>query len=338
MERAGGIGHRTRLPPRNAIAPAGLRSESPNLGKTLWDETKDLLANGSTAAECAVRVVCFDEESALLSALGLACVVDRSDRKPASCRELFACPGQQIVETNELFRAVVLELQARGLQPADPENGGQPPRFAIGVPTLCCGDLLTKALRRIAGEEILVIDNGSQRLASQLAGTKATVFEPDGNLGVAASWNYLIRLAFDRNPHLNWLLLLNDDIELHGGQLALIREELLYAECRGSWFMAGPFQWSVFALSRACVSKVGFFDENFYPAYFEDNDYHRRIGLADGSKYYAGGSARVPATKRSSVTISRRPEVNQFQKNRDYYMRKWGGPPGAEVFPSPWNR
>lgn len=32
-------------------------------------------------------------------------------------------------------------------------------------------------------------------------------------------------------------------------------------------------QWSAFAITKKMVEKVGLFDENFYPLYFEDFDY-----------------------------------------------------------------
>src|ERR1041385_5581337 len=37
---------------------------------------------------------------------------------------------------------------------------------------------------------------------------------------------------------------------------------------------------SGFMIDRRCWEKVGVFDENFKPAYYEDNDYHYRINLA----------------------------------------------------------
>ena len=37
---------------------------------------------------------------------------------------------------------------------------------------------------------------------------------------------------------------------------------------------------NLFSVPRATAEKVGYFDENFYPAYFEDNDYVYRCRLA----------------------------------------------------------
>jgi len=36
-------------------------------------------------------------------------------------------------------------------------------------------------------------------------------------------------------------------------------------------------KYSLFAINKSCIKKVGFFDENIYPAYFEDDDYDYRI-------------------------------------------------------------
>jgi len=84
---------------------------------------------------------------------------------------------------------------------------------------------------------------------------------------------------------------------------------------------------------------VGFFDENFIPAYFEDNDYHYRINLrglkafSDASaSYFHYGSQTQNASQSSPVV----PPMC-FEINRAYYIEKWGGNPGNEVFSNPYN-
>jgi hypothetical protein len=94
----------------------------------------------------------------------------------------------------------------------------------------------------------------------------------------------------------------------------------------------------VYATNAACISKVGYFDEGFYPAYFEDNDYHRRINLIDPDRYVGHLEALEPEVKRNSETIRRDPSLNQFPKSYDYYLRKWGGLPGSETYGTPFNQ
>lgn len=85
------------------------------------------------------------------------------------------------------------------------------------------------------------------------------------------------------------------------------------------------------------VYKFGFFDEKFKPAYFEDNDMDYRIKIA-------GGKAR----KRTDAPFFHKGSVTQnweggqvvtspmFEKNREYYISKWGGGPGEETTTIPF--
>lgn len=91
--------------------------------------------------------------------------------------------------------------------------------------------------------------------------------------------------------------------------------------------------------SRSWFEKVGYVDVNFYPMYFEDNDYARR-GQLLGLKMYKVSTAKylhfVSATIRED---KQRKALNQFyfEKNKDFYKQKWGGEPGAEKFKLPFN-
>ena len=46
-----------------------------------------------------------------------------------------------------------------------------------------------------------------------------------------------------------------------------------------------------------------------------------------------------PANYRKSMTIQKGPELNKgFEKNRQYYISKWGGQPTQETFSTPFNQ
>jgi hypothetical protein len=84
---------------------------------------------------------------------------------------------------------------------------------------------------------------------------------------------------------------------------------------------------------------VGYWDEEFYPAYFEDNDWDRRIKLNAPDKLTS-----IPITGKhiGSVTVKRMNEEElkihheQFDENRERYILKWGGVPGKERFLVPF--
>ncbi len=102
-------------------------------------------------------------------------------------------------------------------------------------------------------------------------------------------------------------------------------------DCRPitNWREEGP-DFSCFMIKRDFVSKFGFFDENFTPAYCEDQDMHVRI-IKGGSHakrlttapYYHFGSQ----TLAHNHTIA--PEVsNGHMRNQQYYRKKWGNEHG----------
>lgn len=98
---------------------------------------------------------------------------------------------------------------------------------------------------------------------------------------------------------------------------------------------------SCFMISKETVDKVGLFDEAFWPAYFEDNDYHRRLKLVAGD---ASGVATTTAVfyhfgSRTQNEALGKPIVpgSKFEENRGYFARKWGGNPGSEIFTNPFN-
>lgn len=100
----------------------------------------------------------------------------------------------------------------------------------------------------------------------------------------------------------------------------------------------GP-DFSCFLTSPEILDIVGKFDENFIPAYFEDNDYHRRIDLLG---YKAVSSSWAHYYHYGSTTqnyIDGQPVVMpfEFEQNRNYYSNKWGGEPGKETYTNPYN-
>lgn len=98
---------------------------------------------------------------------------------------------------------------------------------------------------------------------------------------------------------------------------------------------------SCFMVKADFVDEIGWVDEGFFPAYFEDNDIHRRIKLAKGdeaaiavttSVFYHFGSRTQNESDSMPVVNG-----NLFEQNRQYFINKWGGEPGHETFATPFN-
>ena len=110
-----------------------------------------------------------------------------------------------------------------------------------------------------------------------------------------------------------------------------------------SWLEEGP-DFSCWMIKRDFVKKHGWFDENYKPAYCEDQDMHIRIRLAGN---HAKRLTIAPYYHIASQTVAKnaniRAEVHEgHQKNIGYYREKWGGEHGELLkgngFKTPFNQ
>ena len=91
----------------------------------------------------------------------------------------------------------------------------------------------------------------------------------------------------------------------------------------------GDGAFSSFLISKKLFEKIGDFDENFIPAYFEDNDYIEKMlqldvdGVIDHDNTY---HHVVQGTIKTGNEIRKKyPEF--MQKNLEYFKKKWGKVP-----------
>lgn len=181
---------------------------------------------------------------------------------------------------------------------------------------------------------------------------------------LAAAWNRGVDRAIDRKC--DYILVINDDVVLSpwtiDNQIKFLEEHrdddekavlttgwsvpppkagdahsmMHFPEPNpgNAWINAADF--ACFMITPWTFKIVGGFDENFDPAYFEDNDYHRRILLMG---YYARVVTTAPYYHYGSKTQHSNAGVTTkaFDKCKEYYKKKWGGAPGAETFSTPFN-
>jgi GT2 family glycosyltransferase len=119
---------------------------------------------------------------------------------------------------------------------------------------------------------LVVIDNSGRGIVGGSGPwERMTVLPMPANLGVAASWNLAVRLAH-KHP---WVLVASDDMWWPAGVL----QDLVGVASEETLVLSGNFpHWQAFTLGMGVVHKVGLFDEGYYPAYFEDVEYVRRMG------------------------------------------------------------
>lgn len=203
----------------------------------------------------------------------------------------------------------------------------------LGVPVMNRPDLLARMIASLDVEvgRIIVIDNSIAGIMRDIElPPNAQVIHIGHNLGVAASWNLVVKAT----PMADWWCIVNNDIEFASGDLGRLAAQVK-ADPGAFSFLATP---SAFGLTPQVMGKVGWFDENFVPGYFEDNDYVRRCLLADVR------CVALPASYRhdTSATIASDQKVmsengRTFPLNQSYYLSKWGGPPGGERFNTPFD-
>jgi GT2 family glycosyltransferase len=204
----------------------------------------------------------------------------------------------------------------------------------IIVPVLNRPELLYRMIRSIdvVFDRLLVIDNGdvADREYLEALDSSVRVIAPGHNLGVAASWN----LGMKATPEAPWWFITGFDMEYTPGDLAQLVAEMESSPKPRTVHLRG---YSSFALNRATLERVGYFDENFHPAYFEDNDHAYRcyqeglevVHLINSSKHE--GSATIFGDQ-----SYRDQNHKTFEKNKAYYIAKWGGGPEQEFWKKPF--
>lgn len=195
----------------------------------------------------------------------------------------------------------------------------------LGVPVLNRGDLAARLLDSVdapVGETVVVLNGEPDATRHALAAHQVTYIDPAHNLGVPGSINLIIKAR----PSAPWWLICNADIEFGQGDL----NRLIEAMNTSKPTVACLFEFGAFALNQATVDKVGWYDENFHPIYYDDNDYRYRCHLAGVSvlnlisKTTHVGSATIHSGYADA-------NAKTFPRNGDYYAAKWGGLPGGET-------
>ncbi len=138
-----------------------------------------------------------------------------------------------------------------------------------------------------------------------------------------------------------------DDVRIGPDSVQKLLQELI----ENNLYIVGPavyrdhiatsIDWSFWVAKVDLFEKVGPWDESFYPAYFEDNDYEYRIKLLFPEKIRPVDD--ITYEHIGSVTVKRLSgiELTQhhlaFERNKARYITKWGGLPREEKYKTPYN-
>ncbi len=167
------------------------------------------------------------------------------------------------------------------------------------------------------------------------------------NRGLSKSWND--GLLISRAVGYDATIIFGDDCVFSRGDIELIAETAA-ANPQTHMVVCGGYNkaakatvanhgYSCFAITPAAIEKIGAFDQNFWPAYYEDNDYDRRAKLLGFTR------VEVPQTgiiHEGSGSLFRagpdlaRQHSRTFPLCGAYYVRKWGDGPAVEKYDHPF--
>jgi len=168
----------------------------------------------------------------------------------------------------------------------------------------------------------------------------------DKERSVGGSWNYGVKLAIEEG--FEFFHVLACDIGFHENcQKKLYKMfeeenfEILssrnFSESFGQTHIDEGVDFSSVVLRKTTIEKYGWFDKEYKPAYFEDNDYMARFKALNG-KY--GSNLKAIHFHYGSATIRTDAEMahhvnHWFNANRSRYLDKWGSI--ENPFATPYN-
>lgn len=166
------------------------------------------------------------------------------------------------------------------------------------------------------------------------------------NRGLATSWNDGLIAAYAQNA--DCVILANDDLTIARADLDKLAAGCVeHREC-GLIVCQGwnermndrlDLGYSLIGVNPLAIDTLGYFDENIVPYTYEDCDYSRRAALA-GLKFYSIGDTGIVHVGSATVALDaalRAQHDVAVRATRAYYLRKWNGEPGSEVYTVPFN-
>lgn len=166
------------------------------------------------------------------------------------------------------------------------------------------------------------------------------------NIGVSRGWNYFM----NNFPSPYWLIS-GDDCYFEPNTLENIANFMSIPSSLENVFCSlkiknrneSPAGFNTFVITNLLLQNVGLFDENIYPAYYEDGDLWHRIELTkqkvatiDNAYINSGDSKHTGSCTLNSVHPVYRKKMDEcYVLNENYYKKKWNI--GGTLFDTPFN-
>jgi len=227
-------------------------------------------------------------------------------------------------------------------------------QIILCIPTLtqyalAIKEILSAEAGALKPDKYIIIDNGGtfedtlERANLDITVIdKLNIINPEKNLGCAASWNIFLK----EYPN-DICIIANDDITFEFNAIEGLID--CYNQSKNDPTIGMVTLYGINAHSHYCcfivtpnaIEKIGYFDETFYPAYYEDCDYDYRLRLVGLTTIFSekGRYDHVGSATHKALTPEQLEQHHiTFVKNRDYYEAKWGGELYKETFLTPFNK
>ena len=213
---------------------------------------------------------------------------------------------------------------------------------ALIVPVLKRFDLFTELIHSVDYPiHPIIMDNWNDNRGVSSAWNNGMVIAKKNKFDYAIISNDDVVFRKDTIKKLHDSIAMNEHVVIGADQIEDRENNGLINETHSDVYFS-PFACFAVNLNKL-ILKCGYFDENFYPAYFEDNDMRRRIELAgltikintDAKIFHHGSATQNP--NKNNIIDNWAVKPAKFEENRLYYVKKWGGMPGEEKFSTPFN-
>jgi len=222
-------------------------------------------------------------------------------------------------------------------------NNNLKPIPILGILTMKRYDLLIRLIKKIdypIDNVVIIFQEGFKdfnfnNLLNDYI-KKITLITVNFNIGVSRGWNYIIE-----NFESDYWLISGDDNYFLEGSLKNISNFMENNKSQNYVFCGFGMTnntnkiydsagFSSFILTKNILNKIGLFDENIYPAYFEDNDLWERIVVSKESVItipsaiiYSGDEKNTSSCTLHSVDSNYRNKMNEcYRRNEIYFKNK----------------
>ena len=155
--------------------------------------------------------------------------------------------------------------------------------YLICIPVYRVTERIYKSMESIKDKNVLLVDNSGKKECEVFE--KKYGFQVEyqkENIGIPRSWN----IGLKKNHE--WTFIVSSSV-LFNKPFSHIIEML--DNYNGLMFRTTS-DWHLCGLNKKVVERIGYFDENFYPGYFEEVDFDHRcksVGIKEFKKFEVDG-------------------------------------------------